>query len=108
MTTQKCSERISTEWGDRKESISALNDWEVREYPLCFDYVEANYFANDRGEHTHEGYHRYQMSYGGPQDEIRFYDNNKVMYAFLEWGDGAEIDITNEAITERFRKIYQV
>ena len=85
-----------------------MTDKEIREYPLCFDYVEANYFANDRGEHTHEGYHRYQMSYGGPQDEIRFYDNNKVMYAFLDWGDGAEIDITDEAITERFRKIYQV
>ena len=42
MTTQKCEDRIGTEWGDRKESISALNDWEIREYPLCFDYVEAN------------------------------------------------------------------
>jgi hypothetical protein len=114
MTTQKCSERISTEWGDRKESISALTDKEIREYPLCFDYVEANYFANDKGEHTHEAYHRYQMSYGGPQDEIRFYVvsdvefSHKVTYAFLDWYDSAEIDITNEAITERFKKIYQV
>ena len=108
MTTQKCSERISTEWGDRKESISALNDWEIREYPLCFDYVEANTFGE------HEAYHRYQMSWGGPQDEIRFYVvsdvefSHKVTYAFLDWYDSAEIDITNEAITERFKKIYQV
>ena len=107
MTTQKCSERISTEWGDRKESISALNDWEVREYPLCFDYVEANTFGE------HEAYHRFQMSWGGPQDEIRFYELKKdyvyrVTYAFLDWYDSAEIDITKDAIAERLRKIYIV
>ena len=107
MTTQKCSERISTEWGDRKESISALNDWEIREYTLCFDYVEANTFGE------HEAYHRFQMSWGGPQDEIRFYELKKgyvyrVTYAFLDWYDGAEIDITKDAITERLRKIYMV
>ena len=107
MTTQKCSERISTEWSDRKESISALNDWEVREYPLCFDYVEANTFGE------HEAYHRFQMSWGGPSDEIRFYELKKgyvyrVTYAFLDWYDGAEIDITKDAIAERLRKIYNV
>ena len=108
MTTLKCKDRIGTEWASEKKRLHAMTDTEIREYPLSFSYVEANYFANDRGEHTHEGYHRYQMSYGGPQDEIRFYDNNKVMYAFLDWGDGAEIDITDEAITKRFRKIYNV
>ena len=108
MATLKCKDRIGTEWASEKKRLIAMTDTEIREYPLSFSYVEANYFANDRGEHTHEGYHRYQMSYGGPQDEIRFYDNNKVMYAFLDWGDGAEIDITDEAITERFRKIYNV
>ena len=108
MATLKCKDRIATEWASEKKRLIAMTDKEIREYPLSFSYVEANYFANDRGEHTHEGYHRFQMSYGGPQDEIRFYDNNKVMYAFLDWGDGAEIDITDEAITERFRKIYQV
>ena len=102
MTTEKCSERISTEWGDKKERLNAMTDEEIREYPLCFDYVEADTLG------THEAYHRYQMSWGGPQDEIRFYNDNKVTYAFLDWYDGAEIGITNEAITERFRKIYQV
>ena len=99
MTTQKCTDRIATEWGDRKESISALNDLEIREYPLCFDYVEANTFGE------HEAYHRFQMSWGGPQDEIRFYEDNKVTYAFLDWYDHAEIEITDEAITKRIRSI---
>jgi len=108
MTTQKCTDRIATEWAREKERLNAMTDTEIRDYPLCFDHVEADFFANDRGEHTHEGYSRYQMSYGGPQDEIRFYNDNTVTYAFLDWGDGAEIDITDEAITKRFRKIYQV
>ena len=108
MTTQKCTDKIATEWAKEKERLNAMTDTEIRDYPLCFDYVEADFFANDRGEHTHEGYSRYQMSYGGPQDEIRFYNDNTVTYAFLDWGDGAEIDITDEAITKRFRKIYNV
>ena len=108
MTTLKCKDRIATEWAKEKERLNAKTDTEIREYPLSFDHVEANFFANDRGEHTHEGYSRYQMSYGGPQDEIRFYNDNTVTYAFLDWGDGAEIDITDEAITKRFRKIYNV
>ena len=85
-----------------------MTDTELRDYPLCFDHVEADFFANDRGEHTHEGYSRYQMSYGGPQDEIRFYNDNTVTYAFLDWGDGAEIDITDEAITKRLKILYNV
>ena len=113
MTTQKCKDRIGTEWASEKKRLNAMTDTEIREYPLSFSYVEANYFANDRGEHTHEGYHRYQMSYGGPQDEIRFYELKKgyvyrVTYAFLDWYDGAEIDITKDAIAERLRKIYNV
>ena len=108
MTTQKCSDRISTEWAREKERLNAMTDREIKDYPLSFDYVEANTFGK------HDAYHRYQMSWGGPQDEIRFYVvsdaefSHKVTYAFLDWGDGAEIDITDEAITERFRKIYQV
>jgi len=102
MTTEKCSDRISTEWEAERKKLTAMTDREIKDYPLSFDYVEANTLG------THEAYHRYQMSWGGPQDEIRFYNDNKVTYAFLDWYDGAEIDITNEAITERFRKIYQV
>tara|TARA_X000001382_G_scaffold62368_1_gene43023 strand:- start:721 stop:1029 length:309 start_codon:yes stop_codon:yes gene_type:complete len=102
MTTEKCTDRIATEWGDRKESISALTDREIKDYPISFDYVDPDTFGN------HEGYSRYQMSWGGPQDEIRFYNDNKVTYAFLDWYDSAEIDITKDAITKRLRKIYNV
>jgi len=99
MTTLKCSDRIATEWGDRKESLTALTDTEVLEYPIGFDHVEASTFGNN------DAYWRYQMSWGGPQDEIRFYEDNKVTYAFLDWYDHAEIEITDEAITKRIRSI---
>ena len=108
MTTEKCSDRISTEWEAERKKLTAMTDREIKDYPLSFDYVEADTLG------THDAYHRYQMSWGGPQDEIRFYVvsdvefSHKVTYAFLDWYDEAEIDITDEAITERFRKIYQV
>ena len=54
MTTLKCKDRIATEWASEKKRLHAMTDTEIREYPLSFRYVEANYFANDRGEHTHE------------------------------------------------------
>lgn len=106
MTTTKCIDRIATEWADRKESLTALTDTEVIEYPLSFDYVEADTFGD------HDAYHRYQMSWGGPQDEIRFYqpfnatfNEGKVVYAFLDWYDEAEIDIKAEPITKRLKAI---
>ena len=100
---KKCKDLVAGEWKDRQKDLQQ-EDFEG----LCFDYVEANTLG------THDAYHRYQMSWGGPQDEIRFYVvsdvefSYKVTYAFLDWYDSAEIDITDEAITERFRKIYQV
>jgi len=44
MTTEKCTDRIATEWGDRKESISALTDREIKDYPISFDYVDPDTF----------------------------------------------------------------
>ena len=65
---------------------------------LSWDYVEPGTF-----EDQEEGYYRLQLSWGGPSDEIRFYDNDKVTYAFLDWFDGAEIDITDEPVIDKLR-----
>jgi len=61
----------------------------LAEYGLCFDYVAPNTFADQR-----EGYFRYQLSWGGPSDEFRFFINSdlschRVEYWFLDWFDGA-------------------
>jgi hypothetical protein len=66
------------------------------EYGLSFDYVKPGTFERQR-----RGYFRYQLSYGGPSDEFRFYcDENlnpvEIEYWFLDWFDGAHIDLTGE------------
>jgi hypothetical protein len=65
------------------------------EYGLCFDYVPAGTFADQK-----VGYFRYQI-YGGPSEEFRFYTDaalnlGAVEYWFLDWFDGAHRDLTGE------------
>lgn len=59
------------------------------EYGLCFDYVEPGTFDGQK-----EGYFRYQLSWGGPSDEFRFFTNpdfsvHRIEYWYLDWYDGA-------------------
>ena len=62
------------------------------EYDLSFDVVHA--------DNPGESYVRYQISTGGPAEEIRFFcDFNrkpyKVEFWFLDWFDGASRDCTH-------------
>ena len=62
------------------------------EYALSFDVVHA--------DNPGESYVRYQISTGGPAEEIRFFcDFNrkpyKVEFWFLDWFDGASRDCTH-------------
>ena len=59
------------------------------DYGLSFDTVE----DEDTGE---VDYHRFQLSWGGPSEEIRFYPNGKIEYVFLDWFCGVGFDITGE------------
>jgi hypothetical protein len=62
---------------------------ELYEYGLAFDYVAPGTFDRQR-----EGYWRYQLSWGGPSDEIRFYSSSpsdepyRIVYSFMDWYDG--------------------
>jgi hypothetical protein len=74
------------------------------EHGLAFDYVAPGTFKNTRG------YWRWQISWGGPSDEFRFYAREKldmktdrvyrdllrVEYAFLDWFDGYSRKLTGE------------
>jgi hypothetical protein len=62
------------------------------EYALSFDVVHA--------DNPGESYVRYQISFGGPAEEIRFFcDFNRRPYKaefwFLDWFDGASRDCTH-------------
>lgn len=66
----------------------------LHEYGLSFDYVPPGTFNRQR-----RGYWRYQLSWGGPSDEFRFYaDENRqltrIEYWFLDWFDGARVRVT--------------
>ena len=57
-------------------------------YALSWDYVPADTFDDQE-----QGYFRYQISWGGPSDEIRFYVDYgkkfyKAEYWFLDWFTG--------------------
>jgi hypothetical protein len=95
-----CAERIAEQWQQRQED---MKDPEFE--GLGFDYVEPNTF-----EHQLEGYWRWQFSWGGPSDELRGYVNehkelHRVEYWFMDWMDGAKLDVTNFDGHERFQEL---
>lgn len=84
---------------------------EFHEYGLAFDYVAPETF-NDQPQ----GYFRYQISYGGPSEEFRFYVNPDlscycVEFWFLDWWDGASRELHDDdkallmEIWEFFREV---
>ena len=105
MNTQQatCEQRIAEELAGRLDDLRKLwalqcagNDegdpdlGTLNEYGLAFDYVAPGTFKDQE-----EGYFRYQLSWGGPSDEFRFYtswpEHNcyRIEYVFLDWFDGA-------------------
>jgi hypothetical protein len=130
MTESTCKDRIEAELKNRINDLTLLwNDYQngiennpdignLNEYGLCFDYVAPNTFKDQR-----KGYFRYQLSWGGPSDEFRFYTTQEVKrnryndnihvtftltavdYVFLDWFDGAKTRLTGkklELLTELF------
>ena len=85
---ERCEDRIQEAWKHRQKDLRN-NEFE----PLGFDYVEPGTWPEQL-----EGYYRWQFSWGGPSDELRAYVNldksiHRLEYWFLDWGDGAKIDI---------------
>lgn len=65
----------------------------ISEYGLCFDYVVAGTFTDQK-----VGYFRYQLSCGGPSKEFRIYTDrelnvDRIEFWFLDWFDGAKCDL---------------
>ena len=102
MNNQKCADRINESWDFRRSEIKELfdnNDYDgLYEYALCYDYVEANTFTDQE-----EGYFRYQISWGGPQEELRIFENGTIEFWFLDWVDGECIDVSNDEIAKEIK-----
>ena len=101
---ESCAERVQGELKQTIEVLEILLNLEPEEehedfgslfdYGLSLDYVEPNTF-----EDQEQGYVRYQLSWGGPSDEFRYYvsyDGSPyhIEYWFLDWYDGAHIELT--------------
>lgn len=107
MTT--CKKRVNSElkgritdlkklWNLYKENPEAYDEelGNFSEYGLSFDYVSPNTFKDQK-----QGYFRYQLSWGGPSDEFRFFVNPdlsvyKIDYWFLDWFDGASVELEGQ------------
>jgi len=89
-------ERLFDEYEDdiREASREAWYD-----YGLSFDYVEPGTFGDQD-----EGYWRYQISWGGPSEEIRFYASkghsgwrlHRAEFWYFDWLDGAKLLVTSD------------
>lgn len=106
---KKCKEQVGEHLKGRMEDITRLwelykNDPEAsdpdlgswNEYGLSFDYVAPGTFTDQR-----KGYFRYQLSWGGPSDEFRFYVGPefkpyRIEYWFMDWFDGARRVLTGK------------
>lgn len=114
-----CKERVGAAYHSRFADIRKL--WELYkkdpelsdedcgkwdEYGLSFDYVAPDTFKNQR-----RGYFRYQISYGGPSEEIRTHcDENfnmtRAEFWFLDWFDGAKRNVTGKNL-ETWKEIWE-
>lgn len=83
------NEEINKDEFDRLKSLieTYWNIGSFYEYGLCFDFVESDEIS--------DGYYRYQLSWGGPSDEIRFYPDGTIEYCFFDWFVGIGLDVSN-------------
>lgn len=100
MREMECEDRIDAALEGRLDDIKRLMDaadegrddadlGSLSDYGLAFDYVGAGTFDGQT-----EAYFRYQISWGGPSDEFRFFVNpdltcHRIEYWLLDWFDGA-------------------
>jgi len=103
MKQKTCAERIDEAYADQIKRIrdTFYNESDdFNEVGYGFDYVARGVFKE-----MEQGYFRWTLSGGGPSSEIRFYllDEfcapmviNRIEYWFMDWFDGAKIDITGD------------
>lgn len=82
-------EEIDQDEFDRFKSLIETYDeiGSFYEYGLGFDFVES--------DENSDGYYRYQLSWGGPSDEIRFYPDDTIEYCFFDWFVGIGLDVSD-------------
>lgn len=87
---------------DELEEIKdAIQHWETNtrefhNYGLSFDKPEFPDFDESEDDDTEkEPYYRYQLGWGGPSDEIRFYEDGTIEYVYMDWFCGIGFDVSD-------------
>ena len=90
--TKKCKHLVKEAFDSSMKDIRTFfnkGDWEGLDgYGLGIDKVDAGTFKGQR-----EDYYRYQLSWGGPSEEFRLYNNGDIEFWYLDWFDGACVDV---------------
>ncbi|UYL64877.1 MAG: hypothetical protein QIT35_gp81 [Methanophagales virus PBV299] len=93
---ESCKKRIGEAYKETIKDIRRVwraykeqSDEEIYDYGLCFDFVK---------EDNEEPYFRWQLAWGGPAEEFRFYvgpdfEVYKIEFWFMDWFDGAKITL---------------
>lgn len=90
---KSCEELVNSKWKDRSSQIGDMSEDELSEMPLCIT------------EKTYKEF-KIELSYGGPQDYILLFYNISEKcwdygeYWYLDWGDGAKIDLDHNECEE--------
>lgn len=106
VTEKTCADLVHSAWAGRRADLEQYADsgragvYEegndelppFNEYGLSLDVVEAHTF-----EDQHQDYGRYQFSWGGPSEEIRFYCD-RIEFWYMDWFDGAKVDISTDDV----------
>ena len=105
MAQATCADLVVGQWERTRKALKAFQNDKLTneeectlyEYGLSFDFVEPDTFDDQP-----VGYWRYQMSGGGPADEIRYHIDEdrtqgfKVEYWYLQWWDGASVHLKGD------------
>jgi len=98
-TEVKCADLVQENYRRENKHLNTMCSWEashevkeeIYDYGLSFSWMPA-------AEPGEPGYFCWLLSWGGPQDEFRFFvdgdlDLYKAEYWYLDWGDGAKVNI---------------
>ena len=93
-TEPTCEERID---GYLESTVNAIKEMMGDDFTGTLDPDYGHIDVVDTKANDWEGpdYARYQMSWGGPSDELRFYRDGKIEYWFLDWFAGASRVVTD-------------
>ena len=115
MKQATCAERIRDEYVDRIETIESIFDciddghnnsdddaidaaYNKLDHMALDPQTPLEYIPSDTYDAQDEGFIRWHLSWGGPEDQFRFFIDEHggitdIEYHFMDWFDGAVINV---------------